>query len=514
MIALSGCAASAAPRDPETLVDLIRADGASMNPLYAETVQDSIYNGLIFDGLTALDHDLAPVPWLATSWHTSDGLHWDVELRRGVTWSDGKPFTSRDVVFTYDLMRDPQVAFNGSSDVDYITSVVADGPYRVRFSLSHVSALFVPNALGEPMLPEHILGKVPPARQRFTGFGEHPVGTGSYMLERWQHDSEAVFVRNPHFWHGPAKIRTLDFRVIFNDQAELEALENGSADLIDDMGANDALQLEQQAPQIVVMTFPSLYVDTIEPNLRRPGLDEVPVRQAIMYGFDREAIAKGFFHGLVEPESDLIVPALTRWYDPHVMTYPYDPAKARALLDADGWKVGPDGIRRKGAHRLAFELLVNQGNVTVIDELLAFVADMRSIGIDLSLRQLDFASLTARTYAGNYDLIADARGGAIDPDWTPVLASWERPPAGANTTGYADPIVDRDLREGIRTLDYAKRRAIYDQMQQRLAQTLPMIVEIGRFAAAAHAPRLLLDPRETLQSPYIWYNVYDWKLAS
>jgi peptide/nickel transport system substrate-binding protein len=509
----SGCAAAAAPRDPNTLVALTPVDGGTMNPLYATTVQDLIYYTLIFDGLTNVDKDYGVQPWLATSWKTSDGIHWDVALRHGVTWSDGAPFTAQDVVFTYRTMLDPKVAFIGSGDVEYVDRVEAAGPYLVHFTLKHPSALFVPVVLAEPMLPAHLLGSIRPERLRYTNFGQHPIGTGPYMLDRWSHDTEAVFVRNPRFWRGPAKIPRVDFRIIFNDQAQVEAMENGSADLMDSIGVNSALRLAREAPHIVVLTFPSLYVETFEVNLHRPGLEELVVRQAMMYGFDRQAVVHGFFDDRVAPANSVVVRALKRWYDPNVRVYDYDPPRARAMLEEAGWHVGTDGVRHKGAHRLSFELLVNQGSPGVIDRLMAFVADMRDIGIEINVRQLDFPSISARTYQGRYDLVATSRGGAIDPDWTTVFASWQKPPAGANTTGYADPIVDRDLREGIRTVDYAKRKAIYDDMQARLAETLPMLWLDGAFAAAAHSPRLHLDPKVTLQSPLMFYNIADWTLG-
>jgi peptide/nickel transport system substrate-binding protein len=514
---LGGCGAGGAERrrDPNTLVALFRADGATMNPLYGQTVQDAIYQGLIFDGLTNIDANYAPVPWLATSWsHSPDGLRWTVELRRGVTWSDGQPFTSTDVVFSYKTMLDPNVAFNGAGDIAYIESVTAEGPHRVGFVLKHPSARFVDGALASPMLPAHLLAKIPPDRQRFSSLGEHPVGTGPYLLERWQHDSQVVFVRNPHWWGGLAKIARFDFRIIFNPQAEVEALEDGSADLIDDLSFDSYRQLQREAPQIKILTFPSLFVDTVEMNLERPGLSEVAVRQAMMYGYNREAVVRGFFDGKTLVADNLVPPALTRWYNPDVKKYPYDPAKARALLDAAGWKLGPDGVRRKDGVKLSLELLVNQGSAFVIDEMLAYQADMRTVGIDVALRQLDFPSLVSRTYSGKYDMIADARGGAIDPDYYSVLHSSQRPPAGANTTGYDNPVVDHDLTMGLRTIDYAKRRVYYDQMQRELAATLPMLWQYTRFAATAYSPRLRLDPKTTLQAPLIWYNVFDWKLAS
>jgi peptide/nickel transport system substrate-binding protein len=513
---LAGCAASAAPQhDPDTLVELIRADGATMNPMYAETLEDAnVYSQFLFDGLSYVGPDYLPHPRLATSWsHSADGLHWTVDLRHDVRWSDGVPFTSKDVVFSYRLFLDPRAAFNDIGTVDYITAVTADGPYRVRFDLKHPSATFVLGALGEDLVPEHVLGAIPPDRQRFSSFGEHPVGTGPYVLQHWEHDSELVFVRNPYAWRKP-KIARLDVRVIFNDQSEMEALANGSADLIDDVSFTQYKQLQRIAPNIVRVTFPSLDEDVAEVNCSRPGLSDVAVRQAMMYGYDREAIVKGLFDNTVDVPDSIITRAVAFWHTDNLPQYPYDPAKARALLDAAGWKPGPDGIRRKGNVRLSFEDLLNQGSALVTDMELTFISDMRNIGIDVRLRQLDFASTVSRAFDGNYDILADARGGIIDTDLTPLYASNQIPPHGRNTSRYSDPLVDRLLKEGLVELDPQKRRAIYDRVQAELARTLPTLFQYGRFASLAHDQRLHLPAKDTMQNPYLYYNIEDWTLGS
>jgi peptide/nickel transport system substrate-binding protein len=514
-LALGGCAAGAqSRRDAGTLVGLTRTDGATMNPMYATTVQDGlIYAQLLYDGLSYIGTDYLPHPRLATSWsHSPDGKSWTVDLRRDVKWSDGVAFTSKDVVFSYRTFLDPKVGFLDIGSIKYIKRVTADGPYRVHFQLEYPSAVFTLSALGEFLLPEHVLGKIAPDRQRFSNFGEHPVGTGPYVLQRWQHDSEVVFVRNPYAWRRP-KIERIDYRVIFNDQSEMEALVNGSADLIDDLSHTQYKQIQRIAPHIKLMTFEPLYVDVIELNTAHPGLSDVAVRQAMMYGYDREAIARGLYDNKVPVPDGLIVASLKHWYNPNIPKYPYDPAKARSLLEAAGWKTGPDGIRSKGKTRLSFELLLNQGSALLTDEMLTFIADMHDVGIDVNLRLTDFASLSARTYTGKYDIIADARGGAVDPDLTSILDSSQLPPNGANTTYFKDKIVDRDLRLGLITLDDSKRRQYYDEMQVELAKMLPIMPQIGRFAAMAYAPRLDLDPKTTLQSPLGYYNVEDWKLT-
>lgn len=514
-LALGGCAASAdTHRDPDTLVALTRTDGATMNPMYAETVQDgSIYAQLLYESLSYVGADYLPHPRLATAWsHTPDGLHWTVDLRHDVRWSDGVPFTSKDVVWNYRTFLDPKSGFLDIGSVKYITRITADGPWRVHFDLAYPSAVFTLEALGESLVPEHILGKIAPDRQRFSTFGEHPAGTGPYMLQRWQHDSEVVFVRNPYAWRRP-KIARLDYRIIFNDQSEMEALANGSADLIDDLSLTQYQQLQRIAPHVKLLVFPGLYIDVVEVNLTRPGLSDVAVRQAMMYGYDRKAMVDGLYGGKVSLPNSLIPAALTHWYNPNINPYPFEPAKARALLDAAGWTPGPDGIRRKGPTKLSFELLLNQGSSLITDEMLLFVNDMADIGINLNLRQLDFASLVARTYSGKYDLIADARGGAVDPDLTTILSSTQMPPNGANTTHYHDAIVDRDLKLGLTTINDAKRRTYYDQMQAEVNRTLPLMPQKGRFAGTGYAARVNLDPAKTLQSPLGYYNVEDWSIT-
>jgi peptide/nickel transport system substrate-binding protein len=513
-VALTGCGSrGAAPREPGTITSVTRTDGATMNPLFAQTVEDAlVYPQLIFESLSYTGTDYLAHPRLATSWsHSPDGRHWTVELRHDVRWSDGQPMTSKDVVFTYNALIDPKTIAISSGDLVYLQRITADGPYRVKFDLKYPSATFTINGMGveASIVPEHILGKVPHDRLRFTDFGEHPIGTGPFKLERWLHDSETDFVRNPYAWRPPHIDRFI-VRTIFNDQSALEALENGSVDLYDDLGSSQYKQLDAY-PQIYRQTFASLYTDVTLPNTRRPGLSDVNVRRAMMYGQDRAALVKGFFDNRVPIPDGLIPIGLTHWYNPHVVKYAYDPAKARAILDAAGWKVGADGVRRRGNQRLAFELLLNQGSALLTNIMIAFCSDMQAIGIDVSLRQLDFPSMVAREYKGNFDLIAEGFGGATDPDMTAVLSSTQYPPAGNNTTFFTDKTMDELLKRGLTELDDNKRRAIYDQVQVETAKQVPILWQYGRFAGYARSAHLQLDPKTTLQSPLLFFNIEDWK---
>jgi peptide/nickel transport system substrate-binding protein len=516
LLATSACTRQSSSRnDPDTLVEVIRTDGATMNPLFATSVEDGqFYSQLLFESLTYIGADYLPHPRLATSWsHSPDGKTWLVDLRRGVTWSDGQPFTSADVVFTFEALMDPKTAAVNAGDYTYIKRVAADGPYRVRFELAYPSAVFTVIAMGyeASILPAHAFTGIPHERMRTAEFGEHPIGTGPYVLQRWLHDSETVFVRSPTTWRTP-HIKRIDVRTIFDEQAVVQSLANGSADLDDDMSSTRYGEYLRTAPQLELRTFPSVYTDVTLPNIRRPGLDDPVVRRAMLYGNDRKSIVAGFFENKV-PLPDGLVPAgLAHWHTSDVTQYPYDPAKARAILDAAGWKLGADGVRSRGKTRLSYEVLLNQGSVILTDVMLEFCADMKDIGIDVRLRILDFPSMLSREFAGNFDLVAEGFGGGVDPDLTGNLASASIPPNGFNVGAFNDPKFDKLLKDGLTTLDDAKRQKIYYAMQREIADQVPVLYQYGRFAGLAHSKRLHLDPKTTLQSPLLYYNIEDWTL--
>lgn len=515
--ALSGCAASAAGshRDPGTLVVVEPADGNTIDPLYANSEPAQLYGGFVFEGLATQGAHFATIPWLATSWtHTPDALHWTVYLRHGVVWSDGAPFTSKDVLWTWKAMLDPATGFPYAGMYAYVGKITALGPYAVRFDLKTRNALFESQSLATPLLPEHILAKIPAAQLRKSSFGQHPIGTGPYTVSEWQHDDHIVFERNPRWWRGSPKIARVEMRIVLNNEARMDALEDGSADLVDSMRTSDYFSLLQKDPKLKFVHLPGLYSYFVMTNLRVAGLSDLRVRQAMMYGWDRKQVTGGLLHGDAVVDDSIEPVGLGYWHDGNVTHYPFDPAKSRAILDAAGWKLGDDGVRAKGKDRLAFVLSMSNGNDTATDEAAEFQADMRAIGIDVSIKQLDYATFIDNTNDFKYELALTGFGGITDPDEYTFLHSSQFAPAGNNDMGYSNARADRDLVAGLAAVGDAERKPYYDDLQRVTSQTLPVLWGWDRYFEAAYSPRLHIDRKLMLPELPFWWNEYDWTLSS
>jgi peptide/nickel transport system substrate-binding protein len=358
-------------------------------------------------------------------------------------------------------------------------------------------------------MPAHAFRGVPHAQIKNSAFGEHPIGTGAYVLERWNHDQEAVFGTNRIWWGGTPTVRRIDIRIVLQDQGRTDAMLGGAADLDDGIGADSAQRLAN-VPGIREINIPDLYTRFIYVNMRTPGLNDVVVRRAMMYGWDREAVAAGLRHHDATVANGIEPEALRYWNNNRVKPYPYDPARANAMLDGAGWKRGPDGVRTQNGVRLAFELLIP--NSLLSDDVAAdFNADMRDIGIAVSVHLLDYATFIQQQNASKFQLSYSGWGGQPDPDMLTLLDSKQVPPIGNNVGFYSNPAVDRDLEAGLVTLDPARRKQFYDDMQVRTARDVPMLFATNEFAITAYRDRVHITG-PILPGLYLFTNVAHWRL--
>lgn len=439
-----------------------------------QSIRDSIYvNSVMFNGLVTFDPDtLAPAPDLAQSWTvTPDGKTWTFRLRRNVKWHDGAPFTAADVKFTIETMLKPEV--NSSylrPNIAGIARVRIVDDYTVVFELSEPDAdLLSLLAHYIYIVPKHILEKVQDVN-RATEFLNRPIGTGAFKFSERVTGDHYTVVANGQYFKGAPKIKGIVFRIIPDANTQVAQLKTGGLGFAP-VGPGEVLAV-QSDPNLRVQMAKQPNFWHLFMNYSKPYFKDRRVRQAFMYGLDRQTINRQTMLGLAQLAAGPVPPALAAFRNPNLKPYPYDPLKAAQLLDEAGWKVGPGGIRVKDGVPLKVAIVV--APIFAAWEEIALFAQQqwKELGIDVTVNKLETNVAVGKLYDGSYDLFMGFR----DMVPSPVdLRRYYTCGAGSNTLRYCNPDVDKLLKEAQVELDAAKRRQIYLRLQEILWEDVPTV---------------------------------------
>lgn len=494
------------------LASCSRVAGAGSGTLHAWTVPDTVRIGMYeepdsidpvlssmsfasdvvqleYDGLIRYDERGRPIPDLAREIPTqqnggisADGRTLIYHLMPGARWHDGVTVTARDVIFTWRQIMNPANMTPSRDGYDHIASIDAPDTHTVRVHLKGVypPALYLFRDLNQgAILPEHLLGRY--ASLNHVGFNLHPIGSGPYVFKGWAHGSEMRFDANHAYFRGAPHIEHVVLKFIGDQNTLLAQLRSHEIDLYYDVPAIQVDQL-RGVPGIALASTSTLHWEHLAFNTRRPPLDDVRVRQALCYGMDETILHAKVYRGLgtigpVEFNPDF------EWADKSIVPYPFDPAKAGALLDAAGWKRGRDGLRYRDGRPLAVTISTVAGvkNREQIEVLLQNW--WRAIGVDTSVKNFPAATLFAPAsaggmlYSGKTDVALFTWANVTpDPDPEAYLDPARVPPAGQNVTYYADPEIAKQIAAGLATYDPARRRAAYDKIQHILIREVPEYV--------------------------------------
>lgn len=420
------------------------------------------------------------VPTVANGGITRGGLSITYHLRKGVTWQDGAPFTARDVVFSWHAIMNPDNDVASRTGFDRVRDVTVIDDHTVRFDLKEpyapaVDTLFAPSADAIALLPAHLLAKYRDLNH--APYNVKPVGTGPFIVDSWEQGTGVTMHANPHYWRGRPKLDGVDFLTIHDTETMLVMMRSGEADLYYHLPDGQVPELSQVRDAHVVIT-PFVGYFMLLFNLRHPPLDDIAVRQAISYGIDKRRVVADITHGTATvATSDQ--PSWLWVYEPRVPQYDADPAKARALLEADGWKPGPDGIRTKDGRRLSFEISTPAGYRDGVSFEGVFAQWMRQIGVEIDVKNYPPDLLYSTYGAGGilstakYDLAFVDWYNGIDPDDSVQWLCGYAPPVGQNFTDWCDPAYDAAERIALSTPDERARKAAYATAQRLLAEQVP-----------------------------------------
>ncbi|MGI5438619.1 ABC transporter substrate-binding protein [Streptomyces shenzhenensis] len=510
---IAGVSACSAPSDSgssgnstDSVVIGVASEPDTLSPLLGYGKDG---NSKIFDGLLARDADLKLRPALAKTLPevAADGLTYTYTLRDGVQFSDGKPLTSADVVFTYDTILDAKTNNTARSELDAIKDVRADGDNKVVFTLKYPYAPFAGRTV-LPVVPEHIAAEQDPN----TGsFNTKPVGTGPYVLSAWSKGEKLTFKANPRYWGGKPTVKTFTMAVIADDNVRATRLRSGDLDgaiLPPNLAAtfkNDSGLKTYDAKSYDFRTV------TL-PQANKVTADRA-VRQALDAAVDRKAMVDKILDGAGRPAYGPL-PVDDPWYAKGIER-DQDLTKARRILDQAGWKTGEGGIRVKDGQRAAFTLLFPSGDKVRQDHALAYASDAKKAGIDVKVESATWEVIEPRM---KDDAVLAGFGSTGDPDFGlyTLLHSSLAGDGFNNMARYDDPKVDQALDTGRRSSDTATRKAAYETLQRELVKNpgytfLTHIDHLYVLADRWTGLTTQLEPHEHGFASGPWWNIEDWQ---
>lgn len=457
----------------------------SLNPLPLDTPLFSDVSSLIYSGMWTYDDkgslvpDLAvTVPTIANGGISRDGRTIIIHLRRGVTWQDGSPLTSRDVVFTFRAVRNPANIVPTREYWEPIARVESRDGHTVVFHLHHPAGnfLYTLSSFVTPILPAHLLERY--SDLNHIPFNTRPVGSGPFQVIEWVHGDHITLRANQHYWRGPPKLRTIILKIVSDPNTIVTGFQAGDLDawLRADRGKFRELR---QLSGYRVLAAPQIAFVTLDFNLRDPILADIRVRRALAAGIDRQRLIRSIVFGLAHPiEADQ--PAQGWAYNPDVKRVVYDAAAARKLLDEAGWTVvGADGIRSKRNQRLELQIAAatSPGELSRIAALVQ--QQLRAVGIATFVKMYPRELMNARAqyggimYGGRYQMAVSAWVNNDDPDDYASYGCAQIAPAGQNWNFWCDQRADGAMRDALNTLDQKRRKRDYAIVQEEIAAQLP-----------------------------------------
>ena len=493
-----------------TLIDAMTGEPSGLISMIAGESASSAVTANIFNKLLKYDKNLDLEGELAQSWQVSpDSKTITFTLKPNLKWANGKPLTSADVLWTWQSVTDEKTGSPYASDFQLVKK--AEAPDALTFSVTYAQA-YAPaldSWAGLQVLPKHLLeGK----DLHTTAFARNPVGSSYYKLDKWTHGENLKLSRNSSSVLGPAKIDHLISRIIPDNSAQFLELMAGN---IDSMGL-DPIKYSRIIPaRPELKQTLALYKELgnsytyLGFNLKHKPFDDKRVRQAINYAIDKQEIIDGVYLGLGINIASPYKPG-TRWSNPALKPYGYDPTKAKALLKEAGFAdTDGDGIVELNGKPFSFEIVTNQNKEREKSAVL-IQRRLMEVGIKVNIRAIEWASFISRFIkTGDFDVVLLGWGLGLDPDQFNIWHSSQQGGDKFNFIGYNNPAVDKLLEQGRVELDPDKRQKIYHEFAKVLLEDSPIVYLSAGYGLTAIHKRV-----KGIDSPAppagIGWNSYDW----
>ncbi|OIJ20413.1 glutathione ABC transporter substrate-binding protein [Anaerobacillus alkalidiazotrophicus] len=476
VIAACGAQDDAAPADEEVevveggdLVIALPSDAVSLDPHGSNDSPSSNVATNIYDSLLLQDANGELHPALATEWDLVEDTVWEFKLREGVKFHDDSDFNAEVVKANFDRVLDPEVASPRSFLFDMITDVTVVDEFTVQFTtefpfaplpshLAHTGGGIISLESIEADYAAMAEGKDPGSV-----VNENPVGTGQFVYEEWVPGQYVKLAKNENYWGEQAKIDTVTFKVVPEDQTRIAELETGNSHIIEQVRSTDVSRIDANPDSFVEKTD-SLSLAYIGFNLQKAPFDDVRVRQAISMAVNKDIIIDGLLDGFGTPAVGPLAPNVFG-FNENVSPISYDVEKAKELLAEAGYE---DGFKTT---------IWTNDNPARMDTAEFVQSQLKEIGVDVEIEVMEWGAYLAGTASGEHDMFilgwvtvtADADYGMYA-----LFHSNNHGEAG-NRSFIANDELDEILDAARQESDPEVRHELYTQAQEILVEEAPML---------------------------------------
>ncbi|MCC6313300.1 MAG: hypothetical protein IT337_04760 [Thermomicrobiales bacterium] len=459
-----GLARQGEPKPGGTLRIATSTDPVGLDPMISSAYSTAVITEHVYGSLMQYDKNLDEVlPDLAEEVEISeDKLLYTFKLRQGVKWHDGQPFTAEDVKFSMERQKDPATGSPNAYMYSEVAEVTVVDPATVQVRLNQVQGPFLA-FMASPwasMVPKHVVEEKGDLQTTM-------VGTGPFKFVSYEPAKAVKMVKNPDYYvPGQPLVDELEIQFIFDNTSRLNAVITKQVDLAQVLDKKDYRQLSAMpGVQAIALETGSCDWAYISMNCTRPPFDDLKVRQAVAFAKNRQAIADNVMFGLAIPLTGGIVPQWSWAYAEGLNLYPPTPdiEKAKALLAEAGF---PDGFETTIKVSPAYSELAGQA---AVDQ-----EALKAVGINAQIINLEWGTFINDVFGNNdFDMQVCGWGGPfIDPD--EFLYPEFHTDQGFNPQLFSDPEVDKLLAAGRTTFDREGRKAVYDQVQERIFTLAPV----------------------------------------
>jgi peptide/nickel transport system substrate-binding protein len=478
------------------------------------TTADSASNriqGMIFDALLSTDQKGDAIPALATKYTFDKKTNtYTFDLRKGVKFHDGKPFTADDVVFSYNMFMNPKSINSYINDFKAIKSVTKVNSHQVKIALKEVDALIVTNVFAAAaIIPKHQFPKGVEDYNKNAKIHRNPIGTGAFKFKEWKTDERVVVVANKNYWDGRPYMDEVITRILPDANVEAINLLKGDVDWVEALTPATIAQVAKDK-DLKITKWDYGQFDYIGFNSQKAPFNDKNVRLALTHALDRQSIVDKIYLGKAYIASGPFHPKIPQ-YNKGVKALSFDPKKAADMLDKAGWKL-ENGVRVKNGKKMEFDFFFNTGSKTREKIGLVTQQNWAKIGVKVNLRSIEWSIFLDRLDKGEMDTYAVGWGGYDgNVEHSGFFHSDGIPNAngdgGNNATRTSDPKIDKWLDDYRKETDRNKRIKLYQDMHKYMAENGTLIWTVHPMKNMGH-DKDLKGIKTTLSSAM--FNLQDW----